>query len=161
MSATQATDAARPPIVMTSLAREQIEREGVAAYPNECCGILYGRDIVQDGEANRIVTRLEAVTNEFEAGERYHRFLITPDTLMRAEKSAAAAGELVLGFYHSHPDHPARPSEYDREHGWPFYSYVIVAIAKREPAAMTCWLLDEAMEQFVEQEIVPSEMNDR
>jgi proteasome lid subunit RPN8/RPN11 len=155
VSATKATDAGRPPIVMSSLTREQIEREGVAAYPNESCGILYGKDVVdQRGEASRVVSRLEPVTNEFEAGERYHRFLITPDTLMRAEKSAAAAGELVLGFYHSHPDHPARPSEYDREHGWPFYSYVIVAIAKRQPGDMTCWLLDETTEQFVEQEIV-------
>jgi proteasome lid subunit RPN8/RPN11 len=60
---------------------------------------------------------------------------------------------LVLGFYHSHPDHPARPSEYDREHGWPFYSYVIVAIHKREPVDMTCWVLDEQTEQFKPQAI--------
>jgi proteasome lid subunit RPN8/RPN11 len=66
----------------------------------------------------------------------------------------------VLGFYHSHPDHPARPSQYDLDHAWPFYSYVIVAIEKREPGAMTCWQLDERTSQFRQQEIMPSEMND-
>ena len=73
-------------------------------------------------------------------------------TLMKAEKQCTG-GLMVLGFYHSHPDHPARPSEYDRVHAWPFYSYVIVAIHKREPKDMTCWLLDEQTEQFQPQAI--------
>jgi proteasome lid subunit RPN8/RPN11 len=72
---------------------------------------------------------------------------------MKAEKTAGAEGRLVLGFYHSHPDHPARPSEYDRQHGWPFYSYVIVSILEKRAAHMTCWVLDEATEMFAEQEI--------
>jgi proteasome lid subunit RPN8/RPN11 len=137
-------------LVLTAEQVQTIEREGSAAYPNECCGIMYGRDV--GGE--RRVERLEPVANSFEAGEQYHRFSITPQTLMAAEKTAARDGLLVLGFYHSHPDHPARPSEYDREHGWPFYSYVIVAIAKREPGAMTSWVLNESTEQFEEQRIV-------
>lgn len=127
-----------------------IEREGSGAYPNECCGILYGRDV---GNQRR-VERLEPVTNSYAADEQYHRFSIEPRELMRAEKSAAAAGQLVLGFYHSHPDHPARPSETDRQAAWPFYSYVIVSIGKREPLDMTCWVLDEATERFGRQEIV-------
>lgn len=138
-----------PPLLIRAALHMQIESEGVKAFPNECCGIMYGKDAPD----RRIVEKLEPVSNEFEAGERYHRFLITPQTLMRAEKTAAAEGRLVLGFYHSHPDHPARPSEYDREHGWPFYSYVIASIMKREPAAMTCWVLNEATEQFEEQKI--------
>jgi proteasome lid subunit RPN8/RPN11 len=134
-------------VIPAGLAR-QIEAEGAKAYPNECCGIMIGRD--EGGK--RIVERLEPVANEFEEGERYHRFSITPADLMRAEKSAGA--KLVLGFYHSHPDHPARPSEYDREHAWPFYSYVIVAITKREPTDMTSWVLDEVTETFKRQDIV-------
>jgi proteasome lid subunit RPN8/RPN11 len=134
-------------VIPERLAR-QIEAEGAGAYPNECCGIMIGRD---EG-GRRIVERLEPVANEFEEGERYHRFLITPDVLMRAEKSAG--GKLVLGFYHSHPDHPARPSEYDREHAWPFYSYVIVAITKREPTDLTSWVLDEQTETFKRQDVV-------
>ncbi len=127
-----------------------IESEGSAAYPNECCGILFGRDVGNE----RRVERLEAVTNSFAADEQYHRFSIKPEDLMRAEKSAAGAGQLVLGFYHSHPDHPARPSETDRQAAWPFYSYVIVSIANGEPLDMTCWVLDEATERFAKQEIV-------
>ncbi len=134
---------------LTSEHQRQIESEGAAAYPNECCGIIYGRDV--DG-VGRVVESLEPVPNDFESAEQYHRFSITPATLMNAEKKCTA-GLLVLGFYHSHPDHPARPSEYDREHAWPFYSYVIVAIEKKEPKLMTCWLLDEATEQLVEQTI--------
>jgi proteasome lid subunit RPN8/RPN11 len=134
--------------VPTSLAR-QIEREGSAAYPNECCGIMYGHD----SEQGRNVEQLEAVANVFDEHERYHRFSISPQQLMAAEKKAGDAGQLVLGFYHSHPDHPARPSEYDREHGWPFYSYVIIAIAKGQPGAMTSWVLDEATETFAQQQI--------
>ncbi|HEV7300409.1 MAG TPA: M67 family metallopeptidase [Tepidisphaeraceae bacterium] len=141
-------------IVLTQAFSNQIDAEGAAAYPNECCGIIYGRDVTANGATRRVVERLEAVANEFEADEQYHRFSITAKTLMAAEKSAGDAGQMVLGFYHSHPDHPARPSEYDREHAWPFYSYIIVSIAKREPVDMTCWVLNEQTEAFEKQEIV-------
>jgi len=131
----------------------QIEGEGSAAYPNECCGIMFGRDV---GD-KRVVERLMRVNNDFETGEQYHRFSISPKQLMDAEKIAADSKQLVLGFYHSHPDHPARPSEYDREHAWPFYSYVIVSIAKREAVDMTSWILQEQTETFSRQDIVESD----
>ena len=142
------------PLILASALRRRIEEEGVAAYPNECCGILVGRDVKGSrGEARRIVDRLEPGRNVFAAEEQYHRFSIDPLAQLKAEKAAEAEGKLVLGYYHSHPDHPARPSEYDREHAWPFYSYVIVAIAKGKPADMTSWVLDEESEQFRRQEI--------
>src|SRR5687767_14786773 len=103
----------------------QIEREAQAAYPDECCGILFGRDIRSDRGVRRIVGRIELVSNEFEQAERRRRFLITPDVMMRAQVEADRRGEEILGFYHSHPDAPAKPSEFDREHAWGFYSYVI------------------------------------
>lgn len=132
----------------------RIEAEGASTYPNECCGILFGREVTENGATRRVVERIEAVTNAFDADERYHRFSITPRTLMQAEKDAGREGRMVLGFYHSHPDHPARPSEYDRQHAWPFYSYVIVSIAKREAVDMTCWLLDEETETFKRQDMI-------
>jgi proteasome lid subunit RPN8/RPN11 len=135
-------------LVLTADQKKQIEADGVSAYPNECCGIIYGRDVADQ----RIVEELEAVENAFESGEQYHRFSISGEMLMKAEKKCTG-GKMVLGFYHSHPDHPARPSEYDRVHAWPFYSYVIVAIHQKQPQDMTCWLLDEASEQFVSQAI--------
>jgi len=134
--------------VLTAAQKKKIEDDGVAAYPNECCGIIYGRDFPD----RRVVEELESVANEFEAAEQYHRFSITAATLMKAEKKCTG-GKMVLGFYHSHPDAPARPSEYDRNAAWPFYSYVIVAIHQKKPVDMTCWLLDEATEQFAGQTI--------
>jgi len=142
------SDAPVPLVIAPALAR-QIEREGSAAYPNECCGFLFGRDV----DGRRVVERVEPVMNSYEAGEQYHRFSIEPRDLMRAERTAAEEGRAVLGFYHSHPDHPARPSETDRAAAWPYYSYVIVSIAKGEPLDMTSWVLDEATETFKRQEI--------
>ena len=142
-----------PVLVLSDALRRRVEAEGAAAYPNECCGILIGRDVPGAGGTRRVVDRLEPGTNVFEADEQYHRFSIDPRQQMKAERAAAAEGKVVLGFYHSHPDHPARPSEYDREHAWPFYSYVIVAIAKGKPADMTSWVLDEKTNQFVAQPI--------
>jgi proteasome lid subunit RPN8/RPN11 len=138
------------PLHLTPAQDEQIRREGAAAYPNECCGVIYG---IERGN-ERHVTLLEPVANVFDEQERYHRFSISGEQLMRAERTAGERGELVLGFYHSHPDHPARPSEYDRTHAWPFYSYVIVAVAKGEPADMTSWQLNDQTEQFDPQAIV-------
>lgn len=133
---------------------KQIEAEGAAAYPNECCGIMFGRDVSDSQGGSRIVERLMPVKNDFETGEQYHRFSISGKQLMDAEKNASLHGQMVLGFYHSHPDHPAKPSEYDRQHAWPFYSYVIVAITKREATDMTSWLLDEQTATFSRQNIV-------
>ena len=141
------------PLMLSRALRKQIEDEGVAAYPNECCGILIG----SAGQAGRerTVDRIVAMANAFDPQERYHRFSIDPLLLAGAEESAAAEGRAVIGFYHSHPDHPARPSEYDRTHvpPWNFYSHIIVAIEKKQPAAMTCWVFNEETEQFDEQQI--------
>jgi len=128
---------------------DEIGREGEKAYPNECCGAMIGHD-----EADmRVVEKLLPLTNSFEAGEQYHRFRLDPLELAQVEKQAGAEGKLVLGFYHSHPDHPARPSETDRQHAWPFYSYVIVAIAGGKAAELTSWQLDEQTEQFVSESV--------
>ena len=138
-------------LVLSSAIAGQIEREGVAAYPNECCGILIGRDVGDE----RIVESLVPMKNVFDAAEQYHRFSIDSLALIRADEDASKAGQAVLGFYHSHPDHPAKPSEYDRTHvpPWSFYSHVIVAIHQARPVDMTCWRMDEQTEQFVGQEI--------
>jgi len=137
------------PLHLTPAQAAQIRHEGAAVYPNECCGVIYG--VERGGE--RVVTLLEPVANVFDEQERYHRFSISGEQLMRAERTAGERGELVLGFYHSHPDHPARPSEYDRTHAWPFYSYVIVAVAERQPAEMTSWQLNDQTETFEQQDI--------
>jgi proteasome lid subunit RPN8/RPN11 len=137
-------------LILSPDLRQQIERHGSEAFPNECCGMLIGSDIPGKG---RVVEKLVVGTNAFDADEQYHRFSIDPLQQLKVEKAAAAEGKALLGFYHSHPDHPARPSEYDRTHAWPFYSYLIVSILVGKPDVMTCWVLDDQTEQFVEQEI--------
>jgi proteasome lid subunit RPN8/RPN11 len=153
MSSSGTTTVTPNPLILPPDLRRQIEREGEAAYPNECCGILVGRDVTESDVTRRLVERLEPGKNAFEADEQYHRFSIDPLAQLKAERAAEAEGKVVLGFYHSHPDHPARPSEYDRSHAWPYYSYVIVAITKGAATDMTSWVLNAATEQFDQQEV--------
>ncbi|HEX8913539.1 MAG TPA: M67 family metallopeptidase [Humisphaera sp.] len=143
-----------PPLIFPAALFRQIETEGEAGYPNEICGMIFGREAKDAGGATvRHVERLVVGKNVFEADEQYHRFSIDPLAQLKAERAAEKDGLVLLGYYHSHPDHPARPSEYDREHAWEFYSYVIVAIAKAKAVDMTSWVLDGGSKQFAQQEI--------
>ncbi|GHV22955.1 hypothetical protein AGMMS49959_14740 [Planctomycetales bacterium] len=118
-------------------------REAEAAYPNEGCGILLGTLIDDD---RRVGEKILPIENRFDADEQFHRFRIEPEDIMRAEKTARQERRELLGFYHSHPDHPAQPSEYDRDHALPFYSYVIVAVEKGKSAAVNSWRLNDRRE---------------
>jgi len=127
-----------------------IRAEGEIAYPNECCGILIGEI---DDKGVKTVKCTEAIRNAREDGEQYHRFLITPEDMMQAERSARKRKLDVIGFYHSHPDHPALPSDYDKEHALPFYSYVIVSVSKSTAKELTSWELTADRKHFVSEEI--------
>ena len=143
-----------PPLIFPPALFRQIESEGEAGYPNEICGMIFGHEAKDAAGATvRNVERLVVGKNVFEADEQYHRFSIDPLAQLKAERAAEKDGLVLLGYYHSHPDHPARPSEYDREHAWEFYSYVIVAVAKGKAVDMTSWVLDGATKQFEKQEI--------
>jgi proteasome lid subunit RPN8/RPN11 len=129
----------------------RIEEEGVGAYPHECCGALLGRD--GDGDARpREMVELIPFRNQREDSLR-NRFSIDPEDVMRAEKQAQALGLDVVGWYHSHPDHPAKPSEYDREHAWPWYSYIIVSIEKGVAGEMNSWRLDEERGKYLQESV--------
>lgn len=130
-------------------AEADIRAAGADAYPNECCGVMFGRE----EEGDHIVEALRPIVNAREAGEQYHRFLITAEEMMQAELAARRLGLEIVGFYHSHPDHPARPSDYDREHALPFYSYVILRVAGGEPGLMTSWRLRSTREAFDGEEV--------
>ena len=118
---------------------DAIRAHGVETYPNECCGALIGRD--------GVVTSTYALPNTTEEGPR-RRFLVRPSDYQEAEKRASHAGGDLLGFYHSHPDHPARPSQYDLDHAWPFFSYVIVSVREGVSQDMTSWRLREDRSAF-------------
>jgi proteasome lid subunit RPN8/RPN11 len=122
-----------------------IKREGEKAFPNECCGVLLGR---LGDDDSRNVEAVLPIENTREVEEQYHRFRIEAEDLMRAEKEARKQNREVLGFYHSHPDHPARPSEYDREFALPFYSYIILGVEGSRAAELTSWRLTEDRSAF-------------
>jgi proteasome lid subunit RPN8/RPN11 len=129
---------------------DAIRAEGEKAYPNECCGVLLGA--MHDDDI-RLIENIIPINNARECEEQYHRFKIEPEDLMRAEKEARAQNREVLGFYHSHPDHPARPSEYDRNNAFPFYSYIIVSVEKSKSAELTSWRLTDDRKEFLEEVI--------
>ena len=120
---------------------DAIRAHGAETYPNECCGALYGRD--------GVVSATFALPNTTEEGPR-RRFLVRPQDYREAEARASALGAELLGFYHSHPDHPARPSQYDLDHAWPTFAYIIVAVAQAAAGDMTVWLLKEDRSTFEE-----------
>jgi proteasome lid subunit RPN8/RPN11 len=121
-----------------------IGEHGQQTYPNECCGALIGRD--------GIVSESYALPNTTSEGPR-RRFLVRPDDYRAAEARAAETGRELLGFYHSHPDHPAQPSQYDLDHAWPSFSYVIVSVREGESREVRSWRLREDRSQFDEEAI--------
>ena len=123
---------------------DAIRRHGAETYPNECCGALIGRD--------GVVTAAWPLPNTTDEGPR-RRFLVRPDDYRQAEKQAREAGGDLLGFYHSHPDHPARPSQYDLDHAWPFFSYIIVSVRGGAPEDMTSWRLREDRSAFDQEDL--------
>ncbi|MDR2759372.1 MAG: M67 family metallopeptidase [Spirochaetaceae bacterium] len=136
-------------IALHAEAEKRIREEGERAWPNECCGFLFGA--LEGGEKR--ADAVLAVENAREAGEQYHRFVITPEDVMQAEREARRQKKDILGIYHSHPDHPAKPSDYDREQALPFYSYVIVAVQGGKAADLTSWELTGARDQFLEEKV--------
>jgi proteasome lid subunit RPN8/RPN11 len=121
-------------------------------YPEECCGSILGRT---DGDA-AVVVRVEALDNA-RSNQRHRRFLISANDFRQAELEAERLGVDLLGFYHSHPEHPARPSEFDRLHAWPNLHYVIVAVALGVAGDVTSWQLTEDREAFREETILCEE----
>ena len=128
---------------------ELIKAYGEQAFPNEGCGFLIGKE----EERCRAVHALLPATNAHEQSEQYRRFLITPQTYLEAEKEARKRDLEIIGFYHSHPNAPARPSAYDLEHAWPWYSYVIVSVKEGRAAELTSWRLLDTRLGFDEETV--------
>ena len=148
----------------------EIEQHGISDFPNECCGVMLGD--VENGA--KIVRELRPLSNTFvpdpefealaesdklpttaglpEVGQE-RRYLISADTLFRLLREERKTGRKVLGFYHSHPNHPAQPSVYDFKASHPWYTYIIVSIRDRMPQEMTAWTQDEGGRSFVPVEI--------
>ncbi len=127
---------------------EAIRDHGRETYPEECCGALLGRTRGSDA----VVTQAERIPNA-SPEMRERRFSIEPRDYLRLERRAEELGLSLLGFYHSHPDHPAAPSAYDREHALPFLHYLVVAVDQGRPGEGTSWILSEDRGTFEREEL--------
>ncbi|RPJ83485.1 MAG: M67 family peptidase [Acidobacteria bacterium] len=134
---------------------DEIHRTAASEYPHECCGILVG--VVEDGQ--KTAAQLVVTENQRQDSLR-NRYLIDPAVVYRLESELRGTGKAILGFFHSHPDAPARPSLYDQEHAWPWYSYLIVSVTGGKAADTTVWQLrpdrsgfDEEAFQVLEVEV--------
>ncbi|HVS21550.1 MAG TPA: M67 family metallopeptidase [Pyrinomonadaceae bacterium] len=125
----------------------EIRAHGERDYPFECCGLLLG----QFTDGRKEVVETYAISNSREEDAKRNRFLITPEELMRGEKHAREKSLDVVGFYHSHPDDRAVPSQYDLEHAWPTYSYIVVAVEKGRTADLRSWEMEPDRSRFNEE----------
>ncbi len=115
-------------------------------FPSEGGGFLVGH-IKGD---TRQVTEVHLVENTFASEEQFHRYLAEAGAFQRIEDEADARGLSLLGYFHSHPDHPAIPSEFDRTHAWPYFAYLIVSVRGGKRAESRLWELAANRESFIE-----------
>jgi proteasome lid subunit RPN8/RPN11 len=137
-------------INLSTAQQTEIAIHGQNDYPHECCGLLLG-SFAQDGA--KTVTQTYPISNAREEQAKRNRFLITPAELIRGEKYATENHLEIVGFYHSHPDHPAVPSGYDLDHAWPVYSYVIVSVKQGQAEVIRSWSLLPDRSSFTEEHI--------
>jgi proteasome lid subunit RPN8/RPN11 len=120
---------------------DTIRRHGAETFPYECCGALI--------EVGGVVVEAFKMENTTSGGAA-RRFRIGPDGYRLADKHARERGGALVGFYHSHPNEPARPSAYDLEHAWPNLTYVIISVRAGTPADITVWHLRDDRSGFDE-----------
>ena len=137
---------------------EEIKRHAAREYPRECCGLLIGR--IEDDGRTRAVLETYPVANSWEDGDTQHRrMLITPLDYMRAERHFSKEGLGVVGNYHSHPDHPAVPSQFDLEHlaPWPTMSYIVISVREGRATDVRSWELEADRSRSNEEQLVVRE----
>ena len=128
----------------------EIKTHGERTYPNECCGLLIGRF---DEDGGKTVVEIFSIENAREMAARHNRSLITPQDLMRGERYAREKKLDVVGNYHSHPDCPAIPSQFDLDHALPVWTYIIVSVSKGKAADVRAWEMESDRSKFNEKEI--------
>ncbi len=131
----------------TSIQNELI-RDSLRTFPDECCGFLLGRETAN----NRVIEEIIIVNNSKE-GDKRRRFEITAKDYLKAEQQADEKKLTLLGVYHSHPNHPSIPSEHDRVVAQPFFSYIIVAVKENEFVSLQSWTLNDNF-QFEEEDVL-------
>jgi len=135
-------------VLLAPDARATIERHAAETYPHECCGALYG----EPAAGGFTVAEALPLPNTTSEGPR-RRFLIQPSDYRAAEAHAKTSKRAFIGFYHSHPDHPARPSQHDLDHAWPNMLYTITSVREGRVDVTTAWQLRDDRSQFDERRI--------
>ena len=138
-------------IVLLNGAEKIMLNDAVKSFPDECCGFFFG---MEDENGNRVVTEVRVVNNAKE-GDKRRRFEIAPLDYLQAEQYAEEANLLLLGIYHSHPNHPAIPSEHDQAAAQPWFSYIIISVMEGKTGVIRSWRLNEQA-QFEEEEMQTS-----
>ncbi len=141
-------------IILTRDILTRIEKHAENTYPEEGAGLLIGQ---VNGETRQVQAVLE-LTNTSRVETRRNRYLISPQDLLRGEKEAAARSMDVFGVFHSHPDHPDQPSEFDRQWALPWFSYMITSVNGGKAAGSRSWRLSEDRQHFNEEPIHISEI---
>ncbi len=131
----------------------EIHTHGEQSYPEEGAGLLLGAD----ADGKREVTAILPLTNSREDAARHNRYLITAEDMLAGEIEASRLGLDIVGVFHSHPDHPNRPSEFDREWALPWYSYVITSVNQGSAAGSRSWRLADSREKFIQESILAVE----
>jgi len=142
-------------IKIESQTLDAITRHAEVEYPRECCGLLIGG--IEDEGRTRVVVHTYPVANAWADGDAlHHRMLVRPQDYMRAERAFSKQNLGVVGNYHSHPDHPAIPSEFDLEHlaPWTTMSYLVVSVSERGVRELRSWELASDRSRFNEEEIL-------
>ena len=140
-------------IVVAENHLDEMRAHGERDYPFECCGLMLGR--FENGR--KVVIETYPISNAREEAAKRNRFLIRPEELMRGEKYARDKALDVVGFYHSHPDDVAVPSQYDLEHAWPTYSYIVIAVEKGRAADLRSWEMEADRTRFNPEEIATAQ----
>ncbi len=137
-------------IQISSSLLHEIHKHGEAAYPDEGAGLLLGK---QAGE-NKNVVRLLPLENARRSSERHNRYLLTAEDFLKAELAAAEMGLDILGVFHSHPDHPNRPSAFDLEWALPYLSYIITSVMQGKATESLSWVLNEDRSNFLSEKLL-------
>ena len=127
----------------------RIHQHGEQAYPEEGAGLLLGENKGNEQQVSEILS----LTNEREDNARHNRYQLSPQDYLRGEELADRMGLDVLGVYHSHPDHPNQPSEFDCQWAWPNFSYLITSVVQGLAVESRSWRLNEDRANFSEEEV--------
>jgi proteasome lid subunit RPN8/RPN11 len=129
---------------------ETIKRHAEAHYPEEGAGLILG----YGGQEPRLAVQLRPLRNSFAPDSRHNRYMIDPWAMMEADQEAESMGLDVIGVFHSHPDHPAQPSEYDRQWAMPWYVYLITSVHQGKAGETRAWLLNDDHQAFTQETLL-------